>query len=69
MTRKLTISINDRVTIEEFSENLAHLFVVTNSLLAAYAEMATDSDREAEAEQWLRAASVDIAPGQGVVAR
>jgi hypothetical protein len=35
-------------TIEEFSENLTHLFVVT--------------DREPEVEQWLGAASVDIAP-------
>ncbi len=53
MTKKLTISIDDRVydglhaivgrgNIGKFLEDLARPFVVTESLSAAYAAMATD---------------------------
>jgi hypothetical protein len=59
MTRNPTSSIDDRGTIEESLEDLARPFVVTNTLLAAYAEMAADSDRQAEAEQWLGAFSAN----------
>jgi len=63
MTRKLTISIDDRVydglhaivgqgNISKFLEDLARPLVVTESLAAAYVEMATDRDREAEAKEW-----------------
>jgi hypothetical protein len=41
-------------------DDLDRLFVVTDSLLAAYAEIATDSDTEAEEEQWLRVISVEM---------
>ncbi len=39
---------------------LWHSLCLTDRLLAEYVEMATDSDREAEAEQWLAAVSVDM---------
>jgi hypothetical protein len=66
MTRKLTISIDDRVydglyaivgkgNIGKFLEDLARPLVVTDSLSAAYAEMAADRDREAEADEWCEA--------------
>lgn len=66
MTRKLTISIDDRVydglhaivgkgSIGKFLEDLARPFVVTDSLSAAYAEMTADRDREAEADEWCEA--------------
>ncbi len=76
MTRKLTISIDDRVydglhavigrgNIGKFLEDLARPFVVTDSLSAAYAEMAADTDREAEADEWCEALISDglDAPG------
>ncbi len=66
MTRKLTISIDDRVydglhavigkgNIGKFLEDLARPFVVADSLSAAYAEMAADAAREAEADEWCEA--------------
>jgi hypothetical protein len=66
MTRKLTISIDDQVyaglhavigkgNIGKFLEDLARPFVVTDSLSAAYAEMAADESREAEADEWCEA--------------
>ncbi|HCB58250.1 MAG TPA: hypothetical protein DEP82_10115 [Arthrobacter bacterium] len=57
MPRKPTISSDDQGTSGEF---LARAFVVTDRLSAAYAEMAADSHREAEAEEWLTAVSVDM---------
>jgi hypothetical protein len=70
VTRKLTISIDDRVYdgllavigrghIGKFLEDLARPFVVTDSLSAAYAEMSTDKDRDAEAEEWCEALAGD----------
>lgn len=63
MTRKLTISIDDQVydglhaivgrgNIGKFLEDLARPFVVNESLAAAYAQMAADEMREAEADEW-----------------
>ncbi len=63
MTRKLTISIDDRVydglhaivgrgNIGKFLEDLARPFVVTESLAAGYAELTADTTREAEADEW-----------------
>ncbi|MDA1230445.1 MAG: addiction module antitoxin [Planctomycetota bacterium] len=63
MTRKLTISIDDRVydgllavigrgNIGRFLEGLARPFVVTEALANAYTELSADEDREAEANQW-----------------
>ncbi|HUY34365.1 MAG TPA: hypothetical protein VMV69_16585 [Pirellulales bacterium] len=70
MTRKLTISIDDRVYdglraiigrghIGKFLEGLARPFVVTDSLSAAYAEMSADKARDAEAEQWCESLAGD----------
>ncbi len=76
MTRKLTISIDDRVydglhaivgrgNIGKFLEDLARPFVVTESLAAAYAEMTADQARDAEADEWCEALAGDglDAPG------
>ena len=63
MTKKLTVSIDDRVydglhaiigqgNIGKFLEDLARPFVVTESLAAAYAEMAADQARDAAADEW-----------------
>ena len=60
MPRKPTIINDDRVNSGESRTSLFHPFVVTSHLLVAYAEMGADSDREAEAEEWLGANSVDM---------
>jgi hypothetical protein len=63
MTKKLTISIDDRVydglhtvigrgNIGKFLERLARPFVIPGSLSAAYAEMAADEARESDAAEW-----------------
>lgn len=70
MTKKLTISIDDRVydglhavigrgNIGKFLEDLARPFVVSESLSAAYIEMSADEAREAEAEEWCEALAAD----------
>ena len=70
MTRKLTISIDDRVYdglhavigrghIGKFLEDLARPFVVTDRLAAAYIEMSADEAREAEADEWCEALAAD----------
>lgn len=70
MTRKLTISIDDRVydglhaiigrgNIGKFLEDLARPFVVTESLVAAYSELADDEAREAEANEWCESLADD----------
>jgi hypothetical protein len=70
MTRKLTISIDDRVYdglhavigrghIGKFLEELARPFVVTDSLAAAYAEMTADAARDAEADEWCEFLAAD----------
>jgi hypothetical protein len=70
MTRKLTISIDDRVydglhavigrgNIGKFLEDLARPFVVPESLAAAYAEMTADQARDAEAEEWCESLAGD----------
>lgn len=58
MTKKPTIPIHDQGNTGEFVDTARSLHA-TSCLAAAYAEMAADRDREAEAEQWLEAASVD----------
>ncbi len=52
MTRKPIISI-------DIENGLSRPFVATKRLLAVYAQMATDQDREADAEQWLAALLTD----------
>ncbi len=70
MTKKLTISIDDRVydglhavigrgNIGKFLEDLARPFVVTDALVAAYIEMTADEAREAEADEWCEALEAD----------
>lgn len=70
MTRKLTISIDDRVydglhavvgrgNIGKFLEDLARPFVVTESLAAGYAELTADEAREADADKWCESLSAD----------
>jgi hypothetical protein len=70
MTRKLTISIDDRVydglhavigrgNIGKFLEDLARPFVVADGLAAAYIEMSADEAREAEADKWCEALAAD----------
>jgi hypothetical protein len=70
MTRKLTISIDDRVydglhaivgrgNIGKFLEDLARPFVVPDSLFAAYREMSADPAREAEAGEWCESLAAD----------
>lgn len=70
MTRKLTISIDDRVyaglhtvigrgNIGKFLEDLARPFVVTDSLSAAYAAMSADQERDAGANEWCEALADD----------
>jgi hypothetical protein len=70
MTKKLTISIDDRVYdglhavigrghIGKFLEDLARPFVVTDDLAAAYIEMSADEEREAEADEWCEALAAD----------
>jgi hypothetical protein len=70
MTKKLTISIDDRVydglhavvgrgNIGKFLEDLARPFVVTDTLAVAYAEMATDQARNAEADEWCETLAAD----------
>jgi len=70
MTRKLTIVIDDQVynglhavigrgNIGKFLENLARPFVVSAGLAAAYAEMASDSSREAAADDWVESLAED----------
>lgn len=70
MTRKLTISIDDRVydglhaiigrgNIGKFLEDLARPFVVTESLSAAYSELTADEAREVEADEWCESLAAD----------
>ncbi|CAN5547240.1 hypothetical protein BH10PLA2_BH10PLA2_35240 [soil metagenome] len=73
MTRKLTISIDDRVydglhavigrgNIGKFLKELARPFVLADSLSAAYAEMAADKVRDDEANEWCESLAGDQAP-------
>jgi hypothetical protein len=70
MTKKLTISIDDRVydglhsvigqgNIGKFLEDLARPFVVPDSLSASYLEMSADKARDAEAQKWCESLAGD----------
>lgn len=72
MQKKLTITIDEKVyrglhdiigrrRISRFIEELVRPHVTSPSLDAAYAEMAQDEDREAEALQWSGATIGDSA--------
>jgi hypothetical protein len=70
MTKKLTVSIDDRVydglhaiigrgNIGKFLEDLARPFVLNESLAAAYAEMAADEVRDSKADEWCESLAAD----------
>ena len=72
MQRKLTITVDDAVyeglyrvvgprRISQFIEELVRPHVVEEDLSAAYAEMAADEAREAEADAWSDALLPDVA--------
>jgi hypothetical protein len=76
MSRKLTISIEDRVydglhaivgrgNISKFLEDLARPFVVPDSLSANYKEMSADEHREAEADEWCESLAADGSDAAG----
>jgi siroheme synthase (precorrin-2 oxidase/ferrochelatase) len=71
MQKKLTISIDKAVyeglytvvgarRISQFIEDLVRPHVVSPDLEAAYAEMAADEEREAEAREWVENLLPDI---------
>jgi hypothetical protein len=69
--QKLTITVEDAVyaglysvigrgNISRFLNNLAKAYVTPDELDAAYAEMAADTQREAEAKEWCEAFIGDL---------
>lgn len=71
MQKKLTISIDAAVyeglyrtvgarRISQFIEDLVKPHVLREDLSAAYAQMAADEGREAEAEEWADALLADV---------
>jgi predicted CopG family antitoxin len=71
MQKKLTITVDERVyeglyrvvgprRISQFIEDLVRPHVIDEDLLSAYAEMAADEDREAEALEWSNALLQDV---------
>jgi predicted CopG family antitoxin len=76
MRRKLTITVDEEVYeglrrvvgprhISRFLETLARPHVVLADVDAAYAAMAADEDREADALQWAEATVGDVAGSEG----
>ena len=72
MQKKLTITVDERVyhglyqvigarRISQFIEALVRPHVVPQDLSAAYAELAADEQREAEAHDWSEALLPDVA--------
>lgn len=72
MTKKLTITIDDKVyeglyrrvgrrRISRFLENLARPHVLADDLEAAYRAMAADELREREATEWSESLISDVA--------
>jgi len=72
MQKKLTITIDEQVyhglhrrvgrrRISGFIERLVRPHVVEEQLSAAYAEMAQEEDREAEALEWAETTIMDVA--------
>jgi hypothetical protein len=71
MQKKLTITVDELVydglyrvvgprRISQFIEDLVRPHVIDEDLLSAYAEMAADEDREAEALEWSNALLQDV---------
>jgi len=74
MTRKLTITVEDDVyealysqigpgRISRFLNDLAKPLVNEAALVASYAAMAADEEREAEAYEWIEGLIGDVAHG------
>lgn len=72
MQKKLTITVDETVynglhrrigprRISRFIEDLVRPHVLDEALLSAYAEMAADEAREAEAEDWSDSLISDVA--------
>ncbi len=72
MQKKLTITMEEDVydglyrvvgsrRISQFIEDLVRPHVIPEDLSAAYAEMAADEEREAEAEEWAESLIQDVA--------
>jgi len=72
MHKKLTITVDEQVyyglhrvvgrqRISQFIEQLVRPHVVSEELLAAYREMATDAKRETEALEWANSTMGDVA--------
>lgn len=72
MQKKLTITVEEEVyeglhkvigrrKISQFIEDLVRPHVIGTDLEAAYAAMAADEAREAEAEDWAEALQEDVA--------
>lgn len=72
MQKKLTITVDEAVydglyatvgsrRISQFIEDLVRPHVTHGDLAAAYAQMAADEAREAEAEEWSEALILDVA--------
>lgn len=71
MQKKLTITVDSKVyeglhsvigrgNISQFLERLARPYVLNKDLAASYREMANDSEREAEASEWIENLAQDI---------
>lgn len=71
MQRKLTITVDEKVyaglrkrigagRISHFIEDLVRPHVMDEELETAYAQMARDEKREAEASEWVEATFVDL---------
>lgn len=71
MQKKLTITVDQEVydglyrivgrrRISRFIEDLVRPHVMDSELLAAYREMAEDSQREAEAHEWAESTVADV---------
>lgn len=74
--KKLTITVDDEIydglykrigprKISRFLQDLARPHVVDEYLEAAYATMATDEVREAEATEWVRNLAGDVGEEEG----
>lgn len=72
MQKKLTITVDEQVyeglyqtigarRISRFIEELVRPYLVSTDLAAAYADMAADEAREAEASDWTEALLGDVA--------
>ena len=71
MQKKLTITINEEVyaglcqvagkrKISRFIESLIKPYVLYDDIREGYRRMAADTEREAEAEEWLEGTAEDI---------